>query len=167
MFLYEYFLGFISNLENKLSFSAFAAYIAFDFGASEYLLLIIQYLIFVDFALGVFKAKQKNKFHWLRMWTGIKKVISLYFGIMIVGIGCKAFDVTLQQRITIEYNGAFWFDLFLCVLILVNLASINHHLAEFGFGINQFLDKVFFKYRSKIQAKLEKELDKTFGDEDK
>lgn len=167
MFLYDYVLGLISNLEAKLSFSAFAAYMAYNFGASEYLLLLIQYLIVIDFFLGVFKAKHHKKFHWLRMWIGIKKVVSLYFGMLIVGVGCKAFDITLQKRIAIEYNGTFWFDLFLCVLILVNLASINHHLAEFGFGINQFLDRVFFKYRSRLQAKLEKKIDEALGEDNK
>lgn len=164
-FICDYLIAFMHNMEIKISVSAFSAFVAFHFGASEYLLVLVQYLLFADFVLGVWRAKKNKKFSWVRAWFGIKKIISLYFGILIVGFACKAFDVTLHNRLQIEYNGTFWFDLFLCILILLNLASINHHLAGFGFGINAWLDRVFFKYRSKLQSKLESEIQKVFDND--
>ncbi len=163
VFFYEYILAFMHNLEIKISVSAFAAFVSFHFGASEYLLVLVQYLLFADFVLGVFRAKKSRRFSWFKAWVGIKKIISLYFGILIVGFACKAFDIAVHERIRIGYNGTFWFDLFLCILVIVNLASINHHLAGFGFGINQFIDRVFFRYRSKLQRKIEGEINKVLG----
>lgn len=163
-FFCDYVLAFMQDVEVKISVSAFSAFAAFHFGASEYLLVLVQYLLFADFALGVFRAKKNNRFSWFRAWVGVKKIISLYFGILIVGFACKAFDVTLHGRMSIEYNGTFWFDLFLCILILLNLASINHHLAGFGFGVNAWLDRFVFKYRSKLKSKLEREIDRAFGE---
>lgn len=164
-FFCDYVLAFMHNLEIKISVSAFAAFVSFHFGASEYLLVLVQYLLFADFVLGVFRAKKNKRFSWFKAWVGIKKIISLYFGILIVGFACKAFDITVHRRITIEYNGTFWFDLFLCILIILNLASINHHLAGFGFGINQFIDRVFFRYRSRLQQKIEGEINRVLGSE--
>lgn len=162
-FVCDYIIAFMHDMEIKLSVSAFAAFISYHFGASEYLLTLIQYLIFIDFALGAFRAKKNHRFSWFKAWIGFKKVISLYLTILIVGFACKAFDVTMQERLTIAYNGTFWFDLFLCILVLLNLASINHHLACFGFGINTWLDKIVFKYKSKIQTRLEHEINKKIG----
>ncbi len=163
-FICDYIIAFMHDMEIKLSVSAFAAFISFQFGASQYLLELVQYLLFADFLLGVFRAKKNKRFSWYRAWLGLKKIISLYFSILIVGFACKAFDVTFSKRIDIEYNGTFWFDLFLCIMVLLNLASINHHLACFGFGVNVWLDKVCFKYKGKLQTKIESELNKAFGD---
>lgn len=60
-FFCDYVLAFMHNLEIKISVSAFAAFVSFHFGASEYLLVLVQYLLFADFVLGVFRAK-KNAF---------------------------------------------------------------------------------------------------------
>ncbi len=162
-FFCEYILAFMHDVEIKISVSAFAAFISYHFGASEYLLALIQYLIFADFFLGAFRAKRNRRFSWFKAWIGFKKVVSLYLAILIVGFACKAFDLTVQERINFEYSGTFWFDLFLCVLILLNLASINHHLACFGFGINRWLDKIIFKYTGKLQTRLESEINKKIG----
>lgn len=163
-FLCEYLPAFMHDFEIKISVSAFAAFVSFHFGASEYLLVLVQYLLFADFALGVFRAKKNRRFSWFRAWVGVKKIISLYFGILIVGFACKAFDIAVHGRMNIEYSGTFWFDLFLCIVVMLNLASINHHLAGLGFGINRWLDKFFFKYRTKLKGKLEGELNKMFGE---
>lgn len=159
-FFCEYIIAFMHDIEIKLSVSAFAAFISFQFGASQYLLELVQYLLFADFLLGVFRAKKSRRFSWYRAWLGLKKIISLYLSILIVGFACKAFDVTFSQKIDIGYTGTFWFDLFLCIMVLLNLASINHHLACFGFGVNQWLDKIVFKYTGKIQTRLEYEINK-------
>lgn len=169
-FFCDYIIAFMHDMEIKLSVSAFAAFISYHFGASEYLLTLIQYLIFIDFALGAFRAKKNKRFSWFKAWIGFKKVISLYLTILIVGFACKAFDLTMQERLILEYNGTFFFDLFLCILVLLNLASINHHLACFGFGINTWLDKIVFKYAGKVQTRLEheisKRIDNGFNDEE-
>ena len=159
-FFCDYIIAFMHDMEIKLSVSAFAAFIAFQFGASQYLLELVQYLLFADFLLGVFRAKKNRRFSWYRAWVELKKIISLYLSILIVGFASKAFDVTFSKRIDIEYTGTFWFDLFLCILVFLNLASINHHLACFGFGVNVWLDRIVFKYTGKIQSRLEYELNK-------
>lgn len=159
-FFCDYIIAFMHDMEVKLSVSAFAAFISYQFGASQYLLELVQYLLFTDFLLGVFRAKKNHRFSWYRAWLGLKKIISLYLSILIVGFASRAFDVTFSSHIDIEYTGTFWFDLFLCILVFLNLASINHHLACFGFGVNVWLDKIVFKYTGKIQSRLEYELNK-------
>ena len=158
-FFYELGISCLEQLEAKISCAAFAAYMSYNFGASEYLLLMVQYLFIADFFLGILDATKAKKFSWSRAWKGIKKVISLYFGVLVVGFGTKAFDVALHGRMTIEYNGAFFFDLFLYLLILFELASINRHLAHSDFSVNKFLESIFDRLIIKIKTKLNKALD--------
>lgn len=165
-YFYESILPHIDGLEINLNYAAFAFYVSINFGASEYLLLLVQYLFMVDFFLGILDAKKAKKFSWSRAWFGIKKIISLYLGVLVVGFGTKAFDVALKGRIEIDYNGAFCFDIFICVLIIFELASINGHLAHFGFGVNQYLDAFIYKFKGKAQAKVENLVEKALETED-
>lgn len=75
----------LDEIMTKMSFAGFAVYISYNFGVSEYLLLVIQYLFIIDFVAGVLSAKKANRFTMSRAWQGIKKIISLYFGILVVG----------------------------------------------------------------------------------
>lgn len=154
------------GIEAKISFAAFAAYVSFNLGGSVWLLLMVQYIFMVDFFLGVLDASKAKKFSWTKVRFGIKKVISLYFGVLVVGFGTKAFDAAVSQKIQIEYNGVFFFDLFICVLIIFELASINRHLANFGFGVNKGIDSFFSRFQGKIHQKIEKKIN-NFLDSDK
>lgn len=158
-YIYEFFIPYLECLELKLSCAAFALYMSINFGASEYLLLLVQYLFIADFIVGIVDAKKAKKFSWSKVWLGIKKIVSLYLGVLVVGFGTKAFDVTLQGRVDIAYNGAFLFDLFIYLLILFELASINRHLAHLGFGVNKILESFFDKIIRKINRKINKILD--------
>ena len=158
-YMYEFGISCLEGLETKLSCAAFAAYMSYNFGASEYLLLMVQYLFIADFCLGILDATKAKKFSWSRAWKGIRKVVSLYFGVLVVGFGTKAFDVALQQKMPIEYNGAFFFDLFIYLLIVFELASINRHLAHLDFSVNKFLESIFDRLIIKIKTKLNKALE--------
>ena len=148
---------------DKISFAFIAGYISFHFGGSTYLLLLVQYLFVADFVVGVLDAKKRKRFSWKRSWLGIKKIISLYFGVLVVGFGSSAFDVALKDRINIGYNGALVFDVFVFVLIVFELASINRHLARLGFAVNvtlaSFFEKIGQRLKEKLHKKVESELD--------
>ena len=156
----------LDGIETKISFAAFAAYISVTFGGSAWLLLLVQYLFVVDFFLGVWGACHASTFSWDKAKQGIKKVVSLYFGILVMGFGTEAFDVAISRKMQIEYNGIFFFDLFICVLIMFELASINRHLANCGFGVNRGLDTLFTKYQGKINKRIEDRINR-FLDSDK
>ncbi len=151
-----YYSEWLENIEIKLSFVAIAGYLSLNFGGSAYLLLIVQYLFLVDFILGFYDAAKRKKMTWSGLGLGIKKIVSLYFGLIVVGFGTRAFDVAMQGRLEINYDGAFLFDVFVYLLILYELSSINRQLAEFGFCVNNFLQYFFEKVKRKIKHKIEK-----------
>ena len=156
---YDQMMLLLDGIETKISFAAFAAYVSYNLGGSEWLLLVVQYIFIADFVLGVLDASKANKFSWARSGRGIKKIISLYFGVLVVGFGTKAFDIAIHGRMQIDYNGAFLFDLFIYLLILFELASINKHLAHLDFSVNKFLESFFDRIIKKITTKLNKALD--------
>jgi len=155
----EILFSYIEGLEIKISCAAFAAYLSYHFGGNAYLLLLVQYLFIADFAVGVIDATKAKKFSWSKVWFGIKKVISLYFGVLVVGFGTKAFDIAIHGRIEIEYNGTFFFDLFIYLLIVFELASINRHLAHLDFSVNKLLEAFFEKITTKLKVKINTLLD--------
>jgi len=157
--IYNKIILLLDGIEAKISFTSFAVYMSYNFGASEYLLLMVQYLFVTDFFIGILDATKTKKFSWSRVWQGFKKITSLYFSVLVVGFGTKAFDVALRGRIEIEYNGAFIFDIFILLLIIFELASINRHLARLGFIINKHLETVFNKLTRKLKIRLNKTLD--------
>ena len=158
---YNQLLLLLDGIETKISFAAFAAYVSYNLGGSEWLLLVVQYIFIADFFLGVLDATKAHKFSWIRARIGVKKIISLYFGVLVVGFGTKAFDIAIHGRMQIDYNGAFLFDLFIYLLIVFELASINKHLAHLEFSVNIFLESFFDKITKKITMKLNKAFDST------
>ncbi len=143
----------------KLSVAIIATWVVQYFGGSMYLMLLVQYLFIFDFFVSIFSNfKIKNKYG-LSIWQGLKKIISLYFGILIVGFGTHAFDVALQEKLDIHYSGAFIFDVFLFLLIIFILSSINSQLAKLGFPLNIAFEKFFDRIMLKVISKINKTID--------
>lgn len=163
MHWYEIILSWLESLEIKLSFAFFAAYMSFNFGANEYLLLLVQYLFIADFVIGMIDATKRKRFSWSRMWYGFRKISSLYFSVLVVGFGTKSFDVAISHKIEIEFNGQFFFNLFIYLLILFELASINRHLARLDFSVNKQIDTFFRNNQGVLTAKVQKVFSKFFG----
>lgn len=153
----------LNNIENKISFVAFTTFISMHFGGSTWLLMGVQYIFIADFIFDVFDALSTGMLSLHRVWQGIKKIVSLYFGVLVVGFGTRAFDIAISDRMQIEYNGMFLFDVFLCILIVFGLSSINHYLAHLGFGVNQDIDTVIHRFKGKTQNKLESFINKALS----
>lgn len=145
----------------KLSFAFIAGFLSFHFGASEHLLYMVQWLFVVDFIVGVFDAANTHKFCFKKAWEGIKRIVSLYLALLIVGFGTSAFDVAFQGRIDIGYNGSLLFDVFIYILIVFELASINKHLAGLGFSVNKQLECFFERLTLKISERIFKKIDES------
>ncbi len=150
---YEVLFPYLEGFEQKISFAAIATYLSISFGVNEYLLLMVQYLFVADFLIHIAYNFRQNTLMLQDVWQGIKKIISLYLGLVVVGLGTKAFDVALSDRLSVQYNGAFLYDLFVYFLIIFELASINKDLAGFGFKVNVLLQNYFEKFTRKLQRK--------------
>lgn len=163
MHYYEIIFSWLEGLEIKLSFAFFAAYMSFNFGANEYLLMLVQYLFLADFFFGMIDATKRKRFSWSRMWQGIRKISSLYFSVLVIGFGTRSFDVAISHQIEIDYNGKFFFNLFIYLLIVFELASINRHLARLDFSVNKNIDIFFRNNQGALTAKVQKMFVRLFG----
>ncbi len=126
-----------------LTFGSIALAISELTGGEIYLMVLLQWIFLIDFIIGQASAIVGKRFDTLSVWNGIQKYISLYFGIILVGLGTKAFDISIHDTIDFTYSGTFFFNVFLYLLLVYELSSINRHLSRCGFPINKGLENVF------------------------
>lgn len=152
---YDTILALLDNWPTKLSISSISALLNTKLGGGEWLLVMTQYLVFIDLVLGISRAIISREFCPVRFGKGVSKLVSIYTAIILVGIGTHAIDEVTNGIAIFGVAGAHLYDLFLFYLLTNELVSLNKHLAFFHFPINERLEVYLSAFSKKAESRIQ------------
>lgn len=152
---YDTILTLLDNWPAKLSISSVSTWLNIKLGGGEWLLVMVQYLVFMDLILGISRAIISKEFCPARFGKGVSKLVSIYTAIILVGIGTHAIDEVTNGIAIFGVAGAHLYDLFLFYLITNELVSLNRHLAFFHFPVNERLEMYLSAFNKKAESRMQ------------